>query len=61
MAVSTREWFGTKEAAHFIGTSRFTLNRWHDKKINPPFYKINGRRRYDRAELERWIADHRGS
>ena len=47
------------EAAHFLGISRRTLEKWAVTGDGPPFYKLGGRVLYDQSDLEDWIASKR--
>jgi DNA-binding transcriptional MerR regulator len=39
--------------------SRRTLSRWLHEGIGPPSIKLpSGARRYRKADLDRWIAEH---
>lgn len=50
----------TMEAAAYLNVSRRTLSRWLAEGIGPPSIKLpSGARRYRRADLDRWIAEHR--
>jgi excisionase family DNA binding protein len=49
----------TMEAAKYLNVSRRTLSRWLAEGIGPPSIKLpSGARRYRRADLDRWIAEH---
>ena len=50
-----------KQVAAMLGVSHQTFSDWRRKKRSrpvPPGYFINGRYRYDRAEVEAWIRQH---
>ena len=50
----------TMEAAEYLNVSRRTLSRWLHEGIGPPSIKLpSGARRYRKADLDRWIAEHR--
>lgn len=50
----------TIEAADYLNVSRRTLSRWLADGIGPPSIKLpSGARRYRKADLDRWIAEHR--
>jgi excisionase family DNA binding protein len=50
----------TAEAADYLNVSRRTLSRWLAEGIGPPSIKLpSGARRYRKADLDRWIAEHR--
>ena len=50
----------TIEAAEYLNVSRRTLSRWLQEGIGPPSIKLpSGARRYRKADLDRWIAEHR--
>jgi excisionase family DNA binding protein len=50
----------TMEAADYLSVSRRTLTRWLAAGIGPPSIKLpSGARRYRRADLDRWLAEHR--
>ena len=44
-----------RQAAIFLGVNVSTLWRWVEAG-EIPFVRINGVRRYDRRELERWLS-----
>jgi excisionase family DNA binding protein len=49
----------TAEAADYLRVSRRTLARWIQQGIAPPSIKLpSGGRRYRKADLDRWIAEH---
>ncbi len=49
----------TTEAADYLRVSRRTLARWLKEGIAPPSIKLpSGGRRYRKADLDRWIAEH---
>ena len=49
----------TLEAADYLNVSRRTLTRWLAEGIGPPSIKLpSGARRYRKADLDRWIAEH---
>jgi excisionase family DNA binding protein len=49
----------TIEAAEYLNVSRRTLARWLREGIGPPSIKLpSGARRYRKADLDRWIAEH---
>ena len=50
----------TTETARYLRVSRRTLTRWIGAGIGPPSIKLpSGARRYRKADLDQWIADHR--
>jgi excisionase family DNA binding protein len=50
----------TAETADYLNVSRRTLSRWLAEGIGPPSIKLpSGARRYRKADLDRWIAEHR--
>jgi excisionase family DNA binding protein len=47
------------EAAAYLRVTRRTLARWLTEGIGPPSIKLpSGARRYRKADLDRWIAEH---
>jgi excisionase family DNA binding protein len=49
----------TAETADYLNVSRRTLSRWLREGIGPPSIKLpSGARRYRKADLDRWIAEH---
>jgi excisionase family DNA binding protein len=47
------------EAARYLRVSTRTLDRWRAEGIGPPSIKLpSGGRRYRRADLDRWLAEH---
>ena len=49
----------TEETADYLNVSRRTLQRWLYEGIGPPSIKLpSGARRYRKADLDRWIAEH---
>ena len=50
-----------KEVGEILGVSEDKLRRLRAKKEGPPFIKIGGSVRYDRAKLQEWIdREHEG-
>ena len=49
----------TEQAARYLNVSRRTLTRWLKVGIAPPSIKLpSGARRYRKADLDRWLAEH---
>ena len=50
----------TWQAAAHLELSYNTLNSWRSRDEGPPFFKIDGRVRYRRDELDTWAGSRRG-
>lgn len=46
-----------KEVADFLGVSVQTVYQWRYRNEGPPGYRIGGRVRYRRADLEVWLEE----
>jgi predicted site-specific integrase-resolvase len=46
-----------RDAAELLAVSTRTLDRWRVEGIGPPFARLNGRIRYPRQALARFIAE----
>lgn len=58
--VMTREWMTSTELREFLGIKTMgTLRNWERKGTGPPFHWIGSHRKYDRAEVEAWLAARR--
>lgn len=44
-----------KEVAAYLGVHPKSVDRWASQGAGPPYVKIEGARRYDRADLLRWV------
>ncbi len=53
---SNERYLNTEDAATFLGLSRATLDKWRYTGGGPLFSKLGNRVRYDRADLEAWMA-----
>jgi excisionase family DNA binding protein len=52
----------TAEVATFLGLKPITLVVWRVRRIGPPFVRVGGRTiRYNRSDLERYIAANTAS
>jgi len=47
--------FDEQGAAKFTGIKAVTLNKWRTRKKGPPFYRLEGKVKYSRADLVAWI------
>lgn len=45
----------TREAAKVVQVKQNLLELWRSKNVGPPYWKIMGAVRYDRAELMKWL------
>ena len=55
-----RNYFSTREAAHYLGLSVRTLNRYRVSGDGPVFHRFGGRVvRYRRDDLDGWAAARR--
>lgn len=52
---------GVKAAALFLGIAEGTLRYWRSAGQGPPSFAIGRRVMYDRAELERWVAEQKAA
>lgn len=57
----TDEPMTASEVADLFGVSIWTVRSWARRKQGPPFYRIVGSIRYDRAEVLAWKAAQRAS
>jgi excisionase family DNA binding protein len=49
-----------QQAAEYLNISPRTLAAWRQRGVGPPSIKLpSGARRYRRADLDRWLAEHR--
>jgi excisionase family DNA binding protein len=49
------------EAAHLLGVSLATLNRWVAAGQAPPSYRLGSRRWFPKAEFARWLDETRAA
>ncbi len=54
-----RHYLSTREAAHYLGLSVRTLNRYRVSGDGPVFHRFGGRVRYRRDDLDGWAAVRR--
>ena len=54
-----RNYLTTREAAHYLGLSSRTLNRYRVSGDGPVFHRFGGRVRYRRDDLDAWAASRR--
>ena len=54
-----RNYLPTREAAHYLGLSARTLNRYRVSGDGPVFHRFGGRVRYRRDDLDAWAAARR--
>ncbi len=55
-----RELLERKQAANYIGVKEGTLAVWATTgRYAIPYFKVGGRVRYDKAELDRWLDSRR--
>ena len=54
-----RHYLSTREAAHYLGLSARTLNRYRVSGDGPVFHRFGGRVRYRRADLDAWAQARR--
>jgi DNA-binding transcriptional MerR regulator len=49
-----------RQAARYLNVALRTLQSWQQRRIGPPSIKLlSGVRRYRKADLDQWIAEHR--
>jgi len=48
-----------RDAASFLGITQRTLQDWRLNRRGPAYIKLGRRIAYDRADLERFLADNR--
>ena len=53
------KYLNAHEAAEYLGLSVRTMNRYRVTGNGPPYYRIGGRVRYVRAELDEWVTGSR--
>ena len=53
------EMFSIAETASYLGVTHYTLQLWRGKQIGPPYYKLEKKIGYRKADLEDWIARKR--
>lgn len=51
-------WDSEKLAA-FLGIPVKTLDQWSWRRVGPPFLKVGKHRRYDPADVRRWLDSRR--
>ncbi len=55
-AGETKKFLDTHQAAAFMGFAPFTLRKWRAKgSAGPRFFKVHGRVRYAREDLESFL------
>lgn len=54
--MSPNDFWTTFELAEHLGVSRSTLALWRKSKEGPPYCKFRNVIRYQRGEVEKWIA-----
>lgn len=47
------------EAAEYLGLAEQTLSNWRYKGVELPFYKLGGRVKYSKRDLDEWKAANR--
>ena len=52
-----RDFYTPKEVAGLLFVTRSCLDRWRRIEYGPPWYRVVGRIRYDKAKFHRW---HKG-
>ena len=53
-------WLSAEQVYRLIGLeSRSTLDSWARQRRGPVFYRIGSKRRYKRADVERWLSAQR--
>lgn len=58
--MSTAATMTSREAAEYLGVSLATVRRWSDAGVGPACWRTpGGARRYDKAELDAWLAAQR--
>ena len=58
MKANIVEYMTTRETAAYLGVSRQWLEIGRSKGYGPPFTKVEGIVRYQRAEVDRWMLDY---
>ena len=53
------KYLNNREAAEYLGLSVRTMNRYRVTGDGPPYYRLGGRVRYVRAELDEWVTGSR--
>lgn len=48
-----------RDAAAYLGITRWTLWSWQKRHYGPPFYRIGGRLRYKVRDLDKWLEARR--
>ena len=49
------EMLTNREAADVIGVIPNTMDVWRSRNVGPPYFKVMGAIRYDKAELIEWL------
>lgn len=57
--VDLNDAISAKEAGELLHRSEVTLERWRRLRIGPPFYRIQGRVLYLKADIAAWLAEKR--
>jgi excisionase family DNA binding protein len=60
-AEDRREWFTLGQAAAFLGAAQSTVRKWADAGRLHTFYTPGGHRRFQRADLEAFLAEPRSA
>ena len=61
LADDGREWLTLGQAAAFLGAAQSTVRKWADGGRLPAFYTPGGHRRFQRADLEAFLAGPRNA
>lgn len=48
-----------EQVAEYLGVKPHTLAVWVTRKKGPPFYQVEGARRYDMEEVKAWLEERR--
>lgn len=49
----------SREVAEYLGVHPQTMDAWASKGVGPPFFKVEGRRKYDWADILAWLEERK--
>jgi hypothetical protein len=48
------EWINEREVGRLTGRSHRTVQAWRNTRVGPPYHKVEGTIRYNKAEVLAW-------